>query len=1245
MQELNPITMPLDSHNLIEASAGTGKTYTITALYLRYLLGLQGNSVKSPPLSIEQILVVTFTEAATSEIKDRVRKRLIVARDALLGEECDDEAINEIIAPMNEEEKKQAFVLLDAGAKSMDDAAIFTIHGFCQRMLKQHAFESGVAFNLEFVLDQTELLNEALKDFWRGFVYPLSIDKTQDVLELFPVPESLYRKVYSILSKQEANIVPQYQLEQLWQLKAQFITELAEFKQAFLSSSFTAELLASGIKKTNIAVKETSLNALYDFCISDDTKLIIGSKKQGFDIWTQERLSDAKIYKKGANIFEHALLSLFSKLADLEQKIKLGLPIAITTKAADWIKQALSFKKQEQGIISPDDLLIYLHRALISDSGSALAKKIATGYPVAMIDEFQDTDQIQYGIFNAIYAQTGDLNQDKSSGPALTMIGDPKQAIYGFRGADIFTYIDAKHSVDESRQFTLKKNFRSATSIVDNINNLFSNNINSFIYNKDIPFVKVAAQGKSSDKSLIIDSSDDFSSFEFCIFKSDEKVTSKANGQAALASIFADKISHLLDLAAQGKAKIGDKAVQAADISVLVRDRREAHAIKSALSQRNIASVYLARDSIFSAQLSEHLLNFLTALHGGYDEALYRGVLAGPLFGLNYQQIFDLTQNKAHQEHNRESGSKSWQDYLELFSVLLETWQQKGAMAMLELLLKTNNLAGLWQALGYPVERWLTDFRHLSELLQHKQMELEGNMRLIRWFSEKIAQHDTDSTQLRLESDATLVKIVTMHASKGLEYPLVYIPFAASYRAASEAVFHNDKNELVYDLENGEDNLIAAEKERLAEDLRLLYVALTRAVHYCCLGLYNLAEGKSRSKSGIQHTALGYLLFANEQIATANDWHQALELFVHKNTDMNIHFIELDTQNKGVGVGVKGVGVNKIDEDALNQNKSEINQSVKLFKGQIERDWRITSFSGLTFNQSHHTQNIIEDDITPGFEDESHELDWHSIEVEPELDVFSFPKGAKPGSCLHGILEEINFQSPHDNEEGSDKNLDSVVTEQLTKYGIDDEKWHVVTVNWIEQVLSCSLAQNDATQNLSLSSLALQNCLIEMEFYLPLGNLTAQGVNKALLAVSGQEYHPISFGDIQGMLKGFIDLIFEYNGQYFILDYKSNHLGESSDDYNDENMQQVMASHHYHLQYLLYSVALHRLLKQRIPDYNIKTHLGGVYYVFLRGMPSGKGIFYKQIETDIILALDAMFTLKDQQFDFDLAEMGGSVSC
>ncbi len=1182
MEELNPILMPLDGHNLIEASAGTGKTYTITALYLRYLLGLHG-STEAPqlPLPVEKILVVTFTDAATSEIKERVRNRLITARDALLGNKCDDEVVNTLISTMAEEQKKQAYLLLDASAKSMDDAAIFTIHGFCQRMLKQHAFESGVAFNLEFILDQTELIYDALKDFWRSFIYPLNEEKTKIVLEIFPAPAALYKKVTHILANHNAQLKPEHNIDYLWQLNDEYLKLLNEFKSNYLCSDFAEKILASGIKKTNIAVKEASLNLLSEFCESEHTSLEIGSKKQGFDIWHSDRLSDLKLYKKGCDIFDHPLVSIMSKLAEYEQSLKEGLPIAIAVTAAKWIQTALITKKQDKGIISPDDLLIYLHQALTADNSQLLARKIAQSYPVAMIDEFQDTDPVQYNIFSSIY---------NTPDSALTMIGDPKQAIYGFRGADIFTYIEAKHKVDNTKQFTLKKNFRSSSTIVKNVNALFMNQVNSFLYNKDIPFIEVAAKGKTPEKSFNVKMHTQQTSLDFCVYKTDEAVTSKSQGQQVLGKVFASKVANLLRLSSQGKVTIGEAPVIAADICILVRDRQEAHIIKTALLNNQIASVYLSRESIFGSQLAHHLLHFLTALHSGYDEALYRGVLAGPLFGLNYQQIFELSEQE-----------NKWQTYLNTFIELLDIWQTKGAMAMLEQLIDTNNLPAVWQALGYPVERWLTDYRHLSEILQQKQLELEGNMRLIRWFGEKISQQAMDNTQLRLESDATLVKIVTMHAAKGLEYPIVFIPFAASYRTATEALYH-DNDKLIYDLTAQKHNLIKAEQERLAEDIRLLYVALTRSVHYLCLGLYNLAEGKSRSKPGIEHTALGHLLFAGEDIKSAEDWHKSLISFIDKQQDMAVEFVEDSASESHF--------------DTTTAQK-DIQTAVKMFTGVIEKDWRITSFTGLTYNQSYHHNA---EPLTPGFEDESHELDWTSNHVDPELSVFSFPKGAKPGSCLHAIFEQINFQTPDCHPENREYDLANVVTEQLDKYDID-EKWHNLTMLWVKQVL----LQKLNSQGLSLNLIKREKCLIEMEFFLPLGDLNASQLNKILLSVSGHEYHPISFGQMKGMLTGFIDLIFEYQGQYFILDYKSNYLGENANDYQQNNMSQVMSSHQYHLQYLLYSVALHRLLKQRLIDYDINVHLGGVFYLFLRGVPAGEGIFFKKVATDIILALDAMF--------------------
>ncbi|MDO6463827.1 exodeoxyribonuclease V subunit beta [Pseudoalteromonas carrageenovora] len=1185
MQALNPLTMPLIGQSLIEASAGTGKTYTITGLYLRYLLGMQIEGELNTPLSVEQILVVTFTDAATQEIKDRVRSRIIAARDALLGQDPKDELIEGVIAAVDD--KHRAFDLLDAAAKSMDEAAIFTIHGFCQRMLKQHAFESGVAFNLEFILDERDILLETIKDFWRAFVYPLNKERTDAILDVFAAPESLFSQVSSVLNKANAHITPQINLDDVWQARDEYINRVPAFKRAVIDQEFIAAIKGSGLSGSKTPARKGSLAALEAFCASEDLFFEFGTSKYSFEVWSSENLSDAANYKKNQPLFTHPLLSQFDELAALNNTINQGLKIAIVQYASRWVKAAIVKRKQEQSVITPDDLLTNLHSALNGEQGDALAQKIAQLFPVAMIDEFQDTDPIQYGIFSKIYGQEN---------TTLAMIGDPKQAIYGFRGADIFTYIGAKEAVQTEQQFTLGTNFRSSTDIVNSVNSLFGKHANSFIYNDAIPFNAVAAKGKKADETFIVDGKP-ATAFEFNVFvdeAADEKnkPTNKEVGQAHLATHFANKIVTLLEKAKQGAACIGNKPVSAADICILVRDRAEAQIMKKVLGDAKISSVYLSRESVFSQELSHHLLNFLTALHGQYDESLLRGVLAGPLFCLSYNDIFALADDE-----------NKWQEHLNFFAQLGHIWNKQGAMAMLERLMSHNQLSAKWQGLGYNVERWLTDFRHLGEILQQKQIELEGTLRLLRWFAQKVSQQDGETVQVRLESDANLVKIVTMHASKGLEYPLVFMPFASGYRETKEALYH-DKGKLVYDLSKNEDALQKAEQERLAEDLRLLYVALTRAVHFCSLGVYNIGQGQS-SRLAIQSSALGHVLFSGLELSSSQVWRTHLSEFCVTNKAMSYQQFTSQTL---LEQGTLCFAQSENSPQAL---------SINSVTATIERDWRATSFSALSFKK--HT-----DHIEPGRSDEDHEKDEFAAQEDELPSPYSFPKGAKPGSCLHEIFEQIDFTSPLEHPTNKEQNLDEVVKRALEKYHIS-ESWQDVTEQWILDSLQCPLNAN-SSNDLSLSKLAPSDCLVEMEFNLPLSSLSAPKLNEILIKHFGFTQSKLEFANVKGLLKGFIDLIFCYQGKYYILDYKSNYLGNTPADYKSDLLDQAMSSHQYHLQYLIYTVALHRLLKQRISDYSIETHLGGVYYTFLRGMPAGQGVYFKKLTQEQVTILDGLFS-------------------
>ncbi|GEK10177.1 exodeoxyribonuclease V subunit beta [Pseudoalteromonas peptidolytica] len=1174
MEILNPVTMQLSGLNLIEASAGTGKTYTITGLYLRYLLGLRTPGEQTTPLSVEQILVVTFTEAATQEIKDRVRKRIIQARDVLLGEIVNDDLIAAILAQVTD--KKRAFDLLDAAAKSMDEAAIFTIHGFCQRMLKQHAFESKVAFNLEFILDESELIEAAMADHWRRFVYPLDEEKTQAVVEQFATPYALAKQVKPLLSKENADIKPAMSLDAVFAAREKYQTLALWLKAEIVKADYLNVLKNAGLAGNRAPGRKANLQALEDYVNSEQWWFEFGSSNHSFGLWGSESLADPKQYKKNTTPLQHELIRHFDTLAELHHLVSSGLNIALVRQAVTEVSALLRVHKEEYGLISPDDLLKQLHQALLGDSGEALGEKIALQYPVAMIDEFQDTDPVQYGIFSEIY---------KREHTALTMIGDPKQAIYGFRGADIFTYIGAKKGIASHNQFTLATNYRSDSDVVAAVNTIFTRHPNSFIYNQDIPFIEVSAKGKAQDARFTING-EKHTALCFSALPNGDEALNKSAAQAGLSQAFAAKVAALIEKGQAGLAKIGEEPVVPADICILVRDRIEASLMKRALNQRGVASVYLARDSVFSQPLATALYQLLEVLHGSYDEAALRGVLAGPLFNLEHRALFELQFNE-----------QEWQHYLQLFSELTQLWYRSGAMAMLEHLLCVCELPVVWRQKGIEVERWLTDFRHLAELLQHKQLELDGSGRVLRWFLSQLNNAQSDSSQIRLESDANLVKIVTMHASKGLEYPLVFMPFALGYRESDTCVYHQE-GKLVVDLDAGEEAKESAEQERLAEDIRLLYVALTRAVHYCELGLYDIQQGRSK-KSALHKTALGFVLFGAQTFDTENEWQRELSQLCDTHTAMAFTLVE------------QAQYPNQIITTSANEAPSRL--TAKVFTGSIERHWRTTSFSQLSYH-THHG------DKPAGAVDENHLLDLPEQRQEREKNAYTFPKGAKPGSCLHEIFELIDFTAPHV-PQGDDKlTLTEAVAKSLDKYGIADD-WQTPTEQWIASSLATPLLPHTELQ---LAQLKPEHCIVEMEFYLPLKPLSAMKLNKILSDITGQKSF-LNFDDVKGMLKGFIDLIFQWQGQFFILDYKSNYLGDSSDDYQHDNLSAAMSSHQYHLQYMIYTVALHRLLKQRLPDYQVQQHLGGNYYLFLRALPDNQGIFFNQLSVEQVLQLDALF--------------------
>ncbi|WP_037442981.1 exodeoxyribonuclease V subunit beta [Shewanella mangrovi] len=1205
-QLLNPLTLPLQGARLIEASAGTGKTYTISGLYLRLLLGIGVDKA----LTCEQILVVTFTNAATEELRDRIRSRIRQAYRACLGLPESDEFINSLLAPLTEEQRHQALIRLDLALKSLDEAAIFTIHGFCQRILSDLAFESSLLFEAEFTLDDSEFLHHAVRDFWRQHCYPLSGLVAQLIYQIFEEPQKLQGLLRPLLGNAEAIAKPQPIAFD--EIAAQLLPAIARLKQrwpaereALCEQLFGLSLNASRYGKQPEYPKLVAALEAMDSWAASAHEL---PPKDGLD---KLSLANLKTNKSSASAPSAEQVPLMALIDEINERLANVEP-AFLYLARDNIRRRFQQQKAQRNVLTPDDLLSTLatalgHQQQDDTAGRLLAKEIAQRFPMALIDEFQDTDPLQFAIFSRIYQQSYALTAkpadvDVSPSPstaALLMIGDPKQAIYAFRGGDIHTYLAAKHTTQG--QYTLGTNYRSSAAMVDAVNTLFTNHTTPFA-GEDIPFEQVKVPAQAAQKQLL--SADDNHALQLRLLAEDaEHGLNKETARELLAEDAAEQILKLLQHDSQLQDKHGSRRLRAKDIAVLVRDHFEAQAMKQALSRRQIGAVFLSRDSVFNTVEARELALILIALNNPRDEFALRSAMATQLIG---QSIGDI-----HQFNLNEDSRAQWLAQFERWHLL---WNSRGVMpclmqlaadtGMIQRLLATDN-----------GERCLTDLRHLCELLQQKSAEVDGPAALLYWFEQQLLEaQNGEEQQLRLESEQNLVQIVTIHKSKGLEYPVCFVPFVslgASSRTPEPLLYHQD-NQLIWDLAREEAGKAQQKQEQLAEDLRLLYVALTRPVYRCYLSLANYSRKlKAGIKSYLPDTAIGYLLGFDSA---------------------DLDFAAIQQHLSGLASeAISVANIVPLQRSGSLANGDEANASVTPLTLEMppQLSWRVGSYSGLIKESLHQSAPSYTEEVTelppqtPGMDDESFDP-LQALQPVPETIPaarFLFEKGANAGSFMHQVLEDLDFDADDYRAAVSD-----VLPNAMRQYGIDDAQLPML-VEWYQQILTAPLGDEQRDSGLSLGGLSARQAVAEMEFYLPVSELNCQALNQLLSEYGYQA--GLSFETLRGMLKGFIDLTFSYQNRWYIADYKSNHLGNSFADYHGDNLHRAMLAHRYDLQYLLYTLALHRHLSKRLPGYQYQRDIGGCYYLFLRGMSPEypqAGIYYDRPPQALIEALDSLLS-------------------
>ncbi|MEO7051628.1 MAG: exodeoxyribonuclease V subunit beta, partial [Rhodanobacter sp.] len=919
-----------------------------------------------------------------------------------------------------------------------------------------------------------------------------------------------------------------------------------------------------------------------------------------------ERASQAKLDKytnKNQTSPIHPTFALLDALLAAMDGTPPPRPL-ILAHALPWITARLEAAKQRLARIGYDDMLKRLDQALHSASGERLAQTIASQYPVALIDEFQDTDPLQWQIFQRIYAERADTG--------LLLIGDPKQAIYGFRGADIHTYLRARRCA-QAPTWTLDTNYRSTAALVGAVNHVFAHAERhpqgAFAFGKGqnaLPFLPVRAHGRHEQLLL---HGQPLPALQLAR-PADLEPTSKGIYQEHMAAHAAAWLVTLLDAAQRDACGFagadGDfRPLQPGHIAILVRSGAEAACMRRALQSRGLASVYLSdRDSVYASAEASDLLWWLHACAEPGSERALRAALATATLGQDYAEIDRLNRDEHY-----------WESTGERFRQLHELWLKQGVLSMLHELLHRFDLPARLLARDHG-ERALTNLLHLAELLQQAADTLDGEHALLRHLATQIAQANepksepADEKIVRLESEAALIQVVTIHKSKGLEYPLVLLPFVCAMRETrltDRFVVHDAAGLPTLDLCASDEARQSADRERLQEDLRLFYVAMTRAVHACWLGIADLKDGQKKT-SGLHKSAFGYVLNGDNAFG-AGELATQLQAFSDGHPD--VHMVLLAAEPALVRYQSAGVQLPT--------------QAARHYHGAPIEPWWIASYSALRVASDDVAprpsapETARQDVLTEGLARETRDDPSATAAV---AGIHGFPRGAEPGTFLHGLLEwaaNEGFAATGTAPEA----LHALIRRRCQRRGW--EAFADTLTAWLPAFLRTPLALPDGKRT-SLAEADASRA--ELEFWFEARQVDTVALDRLVtLHTLGARARPALLADrLNGMLKGFIDLVLEHAGRFYIVDYKSNWLGADERAYTTEAMDASVRHSRYDLQYAIYTLALHRQLRARLPDYDYERHVGGALYLYLRGVDAnGHGVHGERLPFELVDALDRLF--------------------
>jgi len=1139
---------PLElGETMIEANAGTGKTFTLCHLVVRL--------VAEKDIPIEQILAVTFTNAAANELSDRIRKALVEEKEKLDAASSGSDSCDASLR-LNR---------LRLAIASFDDARIFTIHGFCQRILNEFSFDCGVHPETELLTDDLPILTEISDDFRRARLSTVA-----------PVTAAL--SLGKRLTAQKMIDAFRERAEEEEEEDVSAASGGGEESESAASEKGWNEqevdlayrTVLTSWMRDQLAIAEFTEKALYG---NAKAKTRFPQLSKRFRKAAQRDYPDAKLIELLYECFEKPPRMKkehgageepeFFALAEAFVKDCSTLEGQIIRSFIRWCETKLPQTKEAMNVRTFDDLQELVATGLEGKMGKSLAKKVSLDYGAALIDEFQDTDPLQFKILRNLF-------QKEMKEKYVYYIGDPKQSIFAFRGADLDNYLSIREQLPSRSVKSLLVNYRSHPDLVEGANSFFQLGGAEQVFGDDrIVFHSSGTHAPNREKKKFSRITGDLPTapLQVRFLESDKDDTAKKTERSILADL-TKEVVRLLD----GQSTIGGEPLKGSGIAVLCQSHAQARSVLDNLAKRNVPCVLHSTRNVFETDEAEEIEIVMDALLEPHRADAIRKALSIRLMGLNASRIVGL-----------ETDAEAWDNLVAQFFRWRDLWRKKGFYAAFRIVLNGEWKKEVDEALGKRSdgkpegdaqnvsartlsykggERRMANYIHLAELLHGAENQSCPTPRSLRsWYLGMREKKDgSDEFLVRLESDEQAVQIMTVHHSKGLEYPVTFCPF--TWKPAKNAKLEDAFNEHV----------------------RLLYVALTRGSSRSYL--YFKAE-KSFGKS-----SLSRIFGTDSPVETLEQWAQACPQLV----------------------GLQPADGSQPTENHRSSQEEDEGSALKAkeFKGSIPSGYSTTSYSNLMKKRT-----ILEKDR------DSEDPHPESVPMDQRQGAFLFPAGSKTGDFFHSVLEDIDFREfdHHD-----------VIVERLHRHGLTqaDPK---LAASIIEAALRADLPDGRGN-SFRLTELAPGDRLNELGFHFTVGEirfkelgerLSNDGMSGLFIDYLRQVPESIAVGG-EEFIKGFIDLTFRRDHRYFILDWKSNLLGGRQETFRQDRLAETMRTTGYLMQYHLYMVALHRHLRNSLPDYDYDLHVGGAHYLFIRGMldpgQDGDGVFFDRPDKALVERLD-----------------------